>query len=239
MLFTKKKIGAVLLSASLIMSFTTSVFAEELGEVSEGTSTTSISEQELQNVKANFAEMGIDEETQSKLIEKLIRGGLIDSLNPEKQSLGVTSTTFNSLSSSSEESKALAGYTARTVYPDGSVRIQSVTPGPGSACGSGYCNIVDAKVEDGNGVVTASFLADYSIVNQGYDSITRVSTPQVKTHFGGFNQLKGPTIARAKETSNQSARAQMSWVYNPAAGSATQYLFLDVQNDSAKSRFDT
>jgi hypothetical protein len=110
---------------------------------------------------------------------------------------------------------------------------QDVTPGPGTVCGSGYCNIVDAKVSYDTGVIYAEFLANYSIVNGGYDSISKVYQPKVKVYLGSYSDLQKPVIDRPKETYYQSARASMTWKYTNKVGDAQQYLILNVQNDQA------
>lgn len=110
----------------------------------------------------------------------------------------------------------------------------------GSSCGSGYCTYYGLKVEGGNGVVDASFYADYTLVTGGYDYINDVYQPQVRAQIGTIEDINGPTILRKYETQSQSARAYLQWTYKPYhTGSATQYLNFDVQNDSVSSYFTT
>lgn len=214
------------------------------------TSSTEITSKSIKDIKTNLSAMGVDSKTQNSLIDKLKSGQIWDSMNPEMQDKGIVSTT------SSIDLDGNKVTITKTVYPDGSVSVVSITVpsksngsgdivtpqdvgGGSSSCGSGYCNTYGAKVDGGNGVVTASFLADYSIVNGGYDSILKVYQPSVKVYFGSYENVSGPNILRAQETQYQSARAYMSWTYKSSAGSATQYLNLDIRNNVPSSSFTT
>lgn len=233
---SKKRIGSVLLTIGLAFSLSTSAFASQTIQEESTSSHSLVADSEIKEIKANFTELGIDEATQQKLIQKLKDGKEIDALNPDQADKGIT-TIVNHLATAKTSEQSTAAYLSRTVYPDGSVSVLSVTPGKGTVCGTGYCNIRDAVVEGGNGIVTASFLADYTLVNGGYASISSAYQPKVKIYAGTYSDVTDPKIVRGTETYYQSARASMSWKYTSAAGNSLQYLHLDVQNNSASSDF--
>lgn len=232
----KRRIGAILLTIGLAFSLTTSAFASQTTQEESTSLHSLVTDSEIKEIKANFTKLGIDEATQQKLIQKLKDGKEIDAMSPDQADKGIT-TTVNNLATAKTSEQSAAGYLSRTVYPDGSVSVLSVTPGSGTVCGSGYCNVRDAVVDGGNGVVSASFLADYTIVNGGYGSISNAYQPKIKIYAGSYSNVTGPTIVRGTETYYQSARASMSWQYTNPAGNSLQYLHLDVQNNSASSTF--
>lgn len=241
----KKGFAASVLSVGLLFPLSSNVLAEPSNELS-----TAASLENFQAITQSFDQNGIDEATQEKLIEKVKNGELLDSLNPQKASEGITTTDYEKSVAGSEP---LEGYTSKTVFPDGSfitmkvtptkvtpydeendgITPQDVTPGSGSVCGSGYCNIVDAKVSYDTGVIYAEFLANYTIANGGYDSITKVYQPKVKIWLGSYSNLQKPVIDRGTETYYQSAKASMTWTYISPTGTAQQFLILNVQNDKA------
>ncbi|WP_433945593.1 hypothetical protein [Paenibacillus sp. SN-8-1] len=246
----KKSIVTAVLSVGLLMSVSVSVSAETSNV--ENPVSTVVSKIDVNAIQQGFEKNGVDKATQEKLLEKIKNGELLDSMNPEKAKDGVTTTTRPKVSVKSTNTPA--GFSSKTVFPDGSyitvsvtppsstsndggMSTQDVTPGPGTVCGSGYCAIRDAKVKWDNGVVSAYFLADYTFAygTGGYDTINRVYQPSVYCLAGSYSDLSGPTIIRATETYYQSAKASISWKYSTKLGDTLQYLILDVQNDKATS----
>jgi hypothetical protein len=239
-----KKALPAMLVVVLVLMFSTSVSASEINSAQ-------ISPEAISNIKQNLAEMGVDQATQAKLIIKLQNGQAWDSMNPAMANEGsLTTNTFSDVSGNKIHQK-------KVTFPDGSVSVVNVTISEGasssnglitpfsvsggtSSCGSGYCNYYGVKVSGGNGIITANFLADYSIVNGGYDSISKVYQGSAKAQIGSISNLQQPTILRASESSSQSASANMTWTYNgTVTGNATQYLILNVGSDSATSQFTT
>ncbi|GBF10237.1 hypothetical protein TEPIDINF_001741 [Tepidibacillus infernus] len=228
----------------LILSLMIPIF----GQVSAASSLDNITKEQIREIKENLTEMGVDEKTQNSLINKLKEGQIWDSMNVKMKDKGITNTILKT------DANGTKVQSTKTVYPDGSVNVVNITiPSPeldsefsvqdvsgGTAsCGSGYCNYYGVKVDGGNGIVNASFLADYTFVDGGYDYISKAYQPRVEVYFGSFSDVTGPVILRAKETSYQSARAYLKWTFNNDAGSAVQYLNLDVQQDTASSSFVT
>ncbi|MNP12535.1 hypothetical protein D3C76_1047700 [compost metagenome] len=232
-----KKVSPLLVSLVLMLLFSSSAFAENsaLSNIEAAklnvNPTVIYDEEEL---KANFDELGIDEQTQKTLLEKLKGGEMLDSINPTKQHEGITTKVSNQEIGLLAQPNSPFLYT-RTVFPDGSVSIQSVTPGEGTICGSGYCNYQNAKVYYSNTVVTASFLANFTIVNGGFSYISDAWQPSVKTFIStSFSDLN-LAITRPTETLQYSAQASMTWIFSSAAGSTNQYLNLDVKDGVGKS----
>ncbi|NOJ72136.1 hypothetical protein [Paenibacillus alvei] len=229
---------------ALILVFSTNVHAAELNKEP-------ISTESILNIKRNLTAMGVDPTIQAKLIIKLEKGELWDSMNPHMADQG--SVTKHTITDHNKNKV----YQTKTTFPDGSVTIVSVTThdpssstseiitplgisGGTSSCGSGYCTYFGVKVYGGNGVISANFLADYTLVNGGPDYIDKVYQGSAKAQVGTTSDLKEPTILRAMETDYQSASANMSWTYSaPVTGNATQYLILNVGNNSATSEFTT
>lgn len=233
-----KKISSILITGVLILSSSTSVFAEQ-GDPSNSDSTkisinpTVINDKE--SIRENFNELGIDSDTQEKLLKKIENGELLDSENPEKINEGVTTKSSNPINNILGKSINSAGYTTRTVFPDGSISILSVTPGTGTVCGSGYCNYQNTKIYSSNTVVTASFLANFTIVNGGYSYISYVWDPSVRTFISTSFSNLSLNITRPSESLQFSAQASMTWIYSSVAGSQNQYLNLDVKDGVATS----
>lgn len=229
---------------ALILIFSTNAHAAELNKEP-------ISVESILNIKRDLSEMGVDPTIQAKLITKLEKGELWDSMNPHMTDQG---TVTKHIITDHNKNKV---YQTKTTFPDGSVNVVSITThdpssptseiitplgisGGSSTCGSGYCTYFGVKVYSGNGVVSANFLADYTLVNGGFDYIDNVYQGSAKAQVGTISNLKEPTILRAQETDYQSASASMSWTYSPpVTGNATQYLILNVGNDSATSDFTT
>ncbi|NQX46610.1 hypothetical protein HQN87_14820 [Paenibacillus tritici] len=233
-----KKIGSILISGVLMLSLSSSVFAEQ-GDPSNPDSTvisvnpTVINDQE--SIRDNFNELGINVDTQKKLLGKMERGELLDSQNPAKINEGITTKSSNPKNNVLGKSTNSAGYTTRTVFPDGSISILSVTPGAGTVCGSGYCNYQSTKIYSSNTVVTASFLANFTIVNGGYSYISNVWEPSVRTFISTSFSNLSLNITRPSESLQFSAQASMTWIFSSIAGSQNQYLNLDVKNGVATS----
>jgi len=226
-----KKVSSVLISMGLVLSFSTSVFAEQ-GDPSNYGLKEAIVIYDQDTIKASFEELDIDVQTQERLLVKLESGQLIDSLNPEKINEGVSTKFTNQQSSNTIRIDAINAYTIRTVFPDGSVSVRGIEPGPGTVCGTGYCNYNNTKISYNTGVINSSFLANYSIVNGGYSSISRVWNADVYVLGGTVSDLE-LKITRPTETYSYSANATMTWAYNTVFGSTFQHLDLDIKNGNA------
>lgn len=80
----KKVVTSAILSASLLLSVAPVSFASEVPSVT-------FSSQDLDKISNHLNNLGLSEEVQQSLIEKIKAGELPDSDNPEKKGTGITS----------------------------------------------------------------------------------------------------------------------------------------------------
>lgn len=114
--FNRQSLLSFLLIFIIVQSLGSSVSAAS-------DSLSNISSEEISKIKANLAEMGVEESTQGELVKKLKKGQPWDSVNPDKQSEGkVEKLTFLN------PAGKLVDHT-KTTYPDGSVSVMSLEGG--------------------------------------------------------------------------------------------------------------
>lgn len=183
-----------------------------------------LSEKDRIIVNENFDVQGIDSKTKEKLIKKLESGELLDSMNLEMKDTAIISENkiLEIDGSVTEETRA--------VYPDGSISTRSISDGT-TSCGTGYCNFKGRKISATNGAVKASFLADYSIVNGSYDTISRAYDYLIT----GVGSLANINLSLVKGTEDLSGPAEADLRFTGTVGVYTTTFFVKLQvgNDSA------
>ncbi|KXG43232.1 hypothetical protein TEPIDINF_000585 [Tepidibacillus infernus] len=210
----KKLFSTLIILALMIASFGGVTFAK--GKP--------LTEKQVNQIKANFGKAGIDQETQLKLIEKIENGEILGANNPKMKDKGkIKEKKFI-------DKNGIPGYEKKIIYPDGSVDITSVSGGT-SRTGSGYVNYIGRKVSRLSGGIYASFLADYTNVQYGYDSLDRV----YEWYISGVSDISNITltVAQSKETSSSDAYGYLRFT-GSAGGyyTSTFYLKLFVGNDT-------
>ncbi|EJV74607.1 hypothetical protein [Bacillus cereus] len=201
-----------------------------------------LSEELIKEIKDNFTIGGILEETQIRLIEKIKRGEVLDAQNPEKVGTGYTQ------SKEYLDENGVFCTEKKTTYLDGSVTLETVTGGTvkkvkttdkqevisggTSNTGSGYVNYYGRQVSRLSGTVRSTFKADYSLVNGGYDSLSKIYGASVSglssKNIAGFNIVKGT------ENSDSNAYGYLLFEGNPVGGNySTFYHKIFVGGDTA------
>lgn len=240
----KKIAYALSLSAALSLSSVSVGFAEQAPLSASTQKSINLNEKEAESIKQAFTRIGVNPETQLKLINKIESGQLLDSINPDKQHLGITSKSV-------EETDVTYTENIITTYPDGSLKKTSITrakltaptypistmgsgvkPGQ-TTCGSGYCSIQNALVYSETGVWTAQFSADYTLVDgDNNDYISDVSDYQISTSL--FTSYSEPNlrIEKRNESLEGPAKASLIFILKTLSGSITQSVLFYVQNNS-------
>lgn len=223
-----------------MLALSTSVFAEDPGLSTNDSKDINVNSAIIYDhdtLKANLNELGIDEMFQKSLMLKLEKGEMFESENPEKINAGIKTELTNKTSSNSIRINTPVTSITRTVFPDGSVSVQTVSPGSGTVCGTGYCDYQNTKVSKSTGIVNASFLANFTVVNGGYDYISTVWNQQVTTILSTYSGLS-LSITRPSASYSYSAQASMTWLYISAVGATNQHLNLDVKDGNYTSSTD-
>lgn len=218
------------------------VHAESTEENSEiqTSETNTLSTEERNNLHSFLEKYGVDSNTQYELITKWENGEVWDSLKENEEPVDVyrNDTTSETV------------YT----YSDGSVAIMSIDPGevtevpaekdnsgitplsvdPGDVTsGSGYVVHSGSRVYKHAGIMNASFLADFTLVQRGNDRIDRVYDYTVTTS-GGVSSSETLTTDRAEENANGPAEATLQFQFQVTGGigSTTLRLRLHVGDDN-------
>ncbi|MFQ9766245.1 MAG: hypothetical protein ACLRYM_06010 [Thomasclavelia ramosa] len=188
-----KKIIIVFVSSILMLPFVSfNVYASEVYDISKLTEK-ALNTEEMNELFYNFLELGIEKTTAVKLVEKYNNGILPDSVNPDFE--GKTET---------EEDVQLFQIVTRTVYPDGSVKqtttprtpdeVPSIMPmsvtGGEYRSGSGWWTWYDAKCEENQGVIKASFRINASGGVGSYATILKAYDPLIKVVGGSYYDEK-------------------------------------------------
>ncbi len=226
-----KKYLSMLLALIMVFSLSTAAFASS-NEIQ-------LSPTDKQELHKNLTELGITQKTQSKLIQKLERGQVWDSMNPDM----ISKVPANALTPT--ENSPIK----RFVFPDGSVIQVEMSPNNtpeseshlfmamSSSSGSGYYSYTDKKISITSGLVGYGFYADFTLVNGSYDYISDVYDPFVNV-IGGSGSINSLNIDRSTETSTRPATATLSVQVDFAGGvaaSGTHILKFEVSNDSYRS----
>lgn len=179
------------------------------------------SDSEKEQLEKNFSELGIDKDTQIKLINKLENGEVLDSMKEEN---------LRKVSAEMQKNEGLNDYTVIT-FEDGSKL----------AYGSEVVNtdgIQPMKHANGNytiksswtwGFVSFSFYSDI-VLRTGYDYIVKSYNPNV-TVIGGSKSDEKVTIERKYETATKRAYSRMDFNYSLPTGSSSMDLFFQVGNN--------
>lgn len=208
----KKLLALVLVAAVVIFSAQVSLAASEK---------VVLTNQQEEMMRQNLTELGIDKPTQSKLIEKLNKGEIWDSMDPKK-----VEEAEGKLKVSIKEP------VKRHTFPDGSV-VQIQLSGGTSSCGTGYCVYRGVEVRKTDGSATGKFKADYTIISSGYDSISSVYDPEILI-LGGTYSNDSLVINIPQETVSYAAQATLKFTVSlNNTGTSTYYLKLYVGSNSA------
>lgn len=173
---------------------------------------------------------GVKKDTRESLIEKLEDGEVWDSMN----------------SSSPVKVEKLDKSSIKETYADGSILIKGMEDVPvrtlrslsggETSSGSGYQNVKGKKVYVYGGTINAQFYADYTLVNNGYDYISKVYNKKV-VGVGMVASNVDLGITQTKENGNGPAEATLDFEITSIGGWAggNGYLKLFVGNDEATS----
>ncbi|MYL49894.1 hypothetical protein GLV98_10375 [Halobacillus litoralis] len=203
-----KKIVSLLVLMLVLGVFGTSVSAEDSEKEK-------FSNTEKKQLVENFTELGIDKQTQKKLIKKLENGEALDSmkqenLNAAKAELGESKTiTFEDGSRLSVGSEA--------IYKDTGFPMQSLSAGTRTVKSYWY-----------TGFMNYSFETDF-VIRSGSDNdyILKSYNPNVSI-IGGSYSGKKVTVMRKYETSTRRAYSRMDFDYSVPTGQGSIDLYFQV-----------
>lgn len=191
----------------------------------------SLSNEDIEELKTFLSCYGVDDLTIVNLINKLQNGELLDSINPEKQHLGIVEKIGN------EREKV--------TYPDGSIVIKGIDniqnraiSGGTVSSGTGYSSRIGARIYHNAGLINCEFYADYTNVQGGYDIIEKVYRYDIRVLGGSFT---GATLAINKKYENSQGNAWASLRFKVSTlGLVDSIANLDlfVGRDTAYTRFD-
>ena len=134
--------------------------------------------------REEFTKVGVEEEVQDKLLKKLKDGKLIDSINPEMKDKGKSEKIVEK----TKDGKKVKSWKEKITYPDGSITILSVTPGFIDS-GTGYVNYRHMLVKESvTGIWTATYRANFTPVNGGFDYISEVYEYLISVNFGEYDK---------------------------------------------------
>jgi hypothetical protein len=220
--------------------------SKEVEAVSSYTSNEStLTAEDIAEIRNNLVDMGINNTTVKKLIKKLENGGVIDAdimlpeqavSSEEKVENGIKTITYTFPDGS--RSRITSQVVPSQTAPSGNIGIQSIS---GGSCqsGSGYVVCTNRKVSYQLATYGYSFYADYQLVNQAYDKINWAGNWNIWS-AGGTVSSQSMRIIRATESVSGKAEARLSAVINLAngAGSLTRSLSLLVGGDSATDKWN-
>ncbi|SDZ25109.1 hypothetical protein [Thermoactinomyces sp. DSM 45892] len=249
----KKKTFGSLLALTMVFSSMTQFASAEEAEPLAGSSsnptkasqTAKLNDKEIKQAEKVFNMMGIKKDVQAKLIEKIGRGELLDSSNPAMKGTGKTTL------SEGVDNNGVSYWQRKTVYPDGSVTMQSESGGTSkeikpltkpsigpnsitggtSTTGSGYVAYENRLVSYWSGFTASSFRVDYTVVNGGNDYIDRVHSWDISA----VGSVSGVSLQVERERENGSkkpAYAQLRFVVDKII-SSTFYHQVFVGKDKA------
>lgn len=139
-------------------------------------------------------------------------------------------------------------------YPDGSISVIEVKApqtrasisGGQSSSGSGYYIRKGALVSHNTGAVKASFKADYTNVNGGYDSLDKIYMPSITVYGGDYSDARfgnqsmpssSYTPNKRKEDANGKAFATLTFKLKSSNVASTGYLQIFVGKDIATASY--
>ncbi|TQR38518.1 hypothetical protein [Brevibacillus brevis] len=229
-------LGSLMLFASTGFTHVGQVKAEEVTQQKH-----KLSESELAELKDKLSDLGINEVTQEKLIEKYENGQPWDSMNPaklKKQAPSFQISSKNPVQRYTFEDGSVLQLKVtvlkeETISSDQAANLMAKKKDPKPECGTGYCKFYNVLIDGSSGVQSAEFKADFVLVQQGYDYISEIYDWSIVT-IGGYYSKDEFEINRPKETKNRDAQATLRWtaIAVGGAGSGTSYLKLNVGDDT-------
>ncbi|MBS5823610.1 MAG: DUF5626 family protein [Clostridium argentinense] len=129
------------------------------------------------------------------------------------------------------------------IYPDGSIRInvielpeennnllRAIDTGSWET-GTGYRTCRGAKVKDSVGIVTVSFYADFTLVQNSSDYISSVYDYSINTFFGDYQVEYFGIVRRNEAYDPAEAKLQFKFTGYTGVGAKTCWIKLFVGND--------
>jgi hypothetical protein len=214
-----KKLFTLVLILSLGVSSLAGIgFAEEESVLS--------SEQEIE-LRQKLVENGTKEKKIDALIEKLKRGELWDSMNPDK----VSKVPEHKLIATMEDPEKFHR------FPDGSYIKSSISIPEQEVgiqgCYTGYCKLHGVVVEYDGTAAGASFKADITLQQNAPDVIDNVYDEAAWALNGDIRDETLEIVRKYEDpTNNLEALAIYRFTYQNEAGATTARLRLHVANDS-------
>lgn len=217
----KKTLSIVSVFLFTLMLLGQGVSAETISKDLKGSP--ELSKAEKEEIKENFSELGIDEKTQNKLLEKLANGQKLDSMKQVNID------------------KAMKQFDIKTLVEEGE-KTFTFNDGSKIVIGSEYENPQKAVQPLANnyrtvtsyinwGVVNCSFKTDFVTRSGAYDYIQRSYNPSVSVPGGSYSNKK-VEIIRKYENSNRRAKSTLSFDYETLYISSTGQLHFYVGNNS-------
>lgn len=204
---------------------------------------TIVSDEQLEQVRENFLQMGIDEETATKLVEKVRNGELLDSQKPDeldkkREDLVVSLTEGKKYIEFSDGSRIEISVSNSSPvvttfdYATGTVSYNSCQSG------SGYKNCT-IKVRYYDGIWDIYFNAKISLVQDGYDMISSIYNQGVDAVLYTVVEKRFEIVQKV-ETSSVAAKADYTNQFTHKSGLYTlsRTLTLYVENDNAYARLN-
>lgn len=172
--------------------------------------------------KEYWAPYGMNEKTQQKLIKEIKSGKQIDSMRPEMLSQAKVKK-FTKVNTKGDVEKV-----TEYVYPDGSINVDTITlpkdtvnssntsntgisPNAitlgSQTSGSGYHAFKGAEIHRTAGVVSASFYADFELIQGAYDLIQSVYNDNIT--IAGSYIIQSFGIVKANEDASGDALAEL------------------------------
>lgn len=194
-----------------------------------------LTENEKAELRSFWSSYSVDQETQESLIAKYEETGHIDANDANNSPIEV-----------------IEGEEKIETFQDGSIRVSGVEASedvgetdlfavdPGSvSSGSGYRSFTGARVYHNTGTINASFYADFTLVQKGYDRITNARDEKV-TVIGGTQSNRSLVVGKSNEDANGPAQATLSFDVAGVGGAvgSNAYIRLHVGGDSYYSSYD-
>lgn len=247
-----KKFLAISLVTGILSGMNVTAFASESsnkGGVTDKEITTNInsansnklSEKDKKELNTWMEKYKVDENTRNRLLDKLDKGYLWESITSPKSPVKKEKLDNCSIKKTySDGSIIICGYENGTSVSNktSNISLDSIDEGTGSG-GSGYWNVTGSKIYYYGGTVNAEFYADYTFVNGGYDYISKI----YKKHVLGLGcTVSAITLdmVQKREDANDPAHAQLNFIVTSLKGVASGNMDLDlyVGNNTANSDFN-
>lgn len=237
-----KKFFSMLLVTTFLLSSTSSVFASQnnisdknpIIKQSESTSKDTLTKTEKKELINWMTANGIDKNTQKNLLNKLAKGILWDSLTDSTpvKTINLTKDSIKYIFADGSIAISTMDFSSATTnVPEDSLSV--------AAYASSYTLHIytNVKIAYTIGVVTASFVADYTLIDGSYDRIDNVRNPQIIC-LGMSHSGTVLAINQKYEGSYYNAQASLSFNVSLAGIFSTNYtLYLYVGGNRAYKEF--